>query len=596
MTISTGPDVRPAATAPRQAEGDPPVAVDRRRHATTWLTEEVAGDGERHLLFRWDGAWRGMTRAELAARVRSLAAGLVATGVGRGDRVVVMGRTSLDWTIADLAVLSAGAVTVPVYETSTLEQCRYILTNARARLALADAGACQARLEEAWSGAGVVVAMNDGGLEALAAAAGPAHDKEVDRRLASLDGRSLATIIYTSGTTGVPKGCMLTHGNIVWTSAQARSLLGGALDGEASTLLFLPLAHVFARVVQFVCLEAGVPIGYARSLPLLREDLATFRPTIVLAVPAVLQRVFDRARSSASGRLKGGIFEFAVRTAEACSRPGALESRHRVLEARRSVADRLVYARVRHGLGGRLRFCVSGGASLPAGLARFFQAAGITVLEGYGLTETTAPVSVNVPGQVRLGTVGRPLPGVTVALADDGEILVRGANLFAGYADEIGPAPSIGADGWLHTGDLGELDGDGFLTVVGRKKDLIVMSTGKKVAPAPLEDRLRAHPLIADAVVLGDGRPYAVALVALDTEAIAAHPRSPGRLKAELEEAVAAANEGLSRSEAVRAFAVLDRPLTIEDGELTATLKVRRKVVSEHFAQTIASLYAVGTR
>ncbi|MGH9281553.1 MAG: AMP-dependent synthetase/ligase, partial [Acidimicrobiales bacterium] len=428
------------------------------------------------------------------------------------------------------------------------------------------------------------------GLDELAATAAAADLEEVGRRLAGVDGSRLATIIYTSGTTGTPKGCRLTHANIVWTSAQCRARLGEALDDSGSMLLFLPLAHVFARVVQFVCLEAGVPVGYAQSLAKLRDDLATFQPTLVLAVPAVLQRVFDRARSHASGRLKAGIFDFAVRTADACSRPSA-GVRHRVLDARRAVADRLVYARVRHGLGGRLQYCVSGGAPLPVALARFFQAAGITVLEGYGLTETSAPLSVNVPGQLRLGTVGRPLPGVAVRVADDGEILVRGGNVFAGYHDDPAATAATVDGGWLRTGDLGYLDADGFLTVNGRKKDLIVMSTGKKVAPGPLEDRLRAHPLVADAVVVGEGRPHVVALIALDPEAVAVAGLVGDTLRSEVQRAVDAANGGLSRPEAIRAFTVLPRALTIEDGELTPTLKVRRAVVAEHFADAIAAAY-----
>ena len=591
MVIATGPGAVPARLPGSRAEGAPPVEVDPRRHATTWLWE----DGpvvDRDVLRSWeDDAWRGWSRAELADRVRSVAAGLVAAGVGAGDRVALMGRTALEWTVADLAVLAAGAVTVPVYETSTVGQSRFVLTSCGARLALADGEVCRARLEEAWAGEGVVVGIHDGGLDALAATAGEDDEAEVERRLAALRGTSLATIVYTSGTTGDPKGCRLTHGNIVWTSAQARASLTGALDGEASMLLFLPLAHVFARVVQFVCLEAGVPVGFARSLAVLREDLATFRPTIVLAVPAVLQRVFDRARLHAAGRLRSGIFDFAVSTAEACTRGAPAGARQRALDARRAVADRLVYARIRHGLGGRLRYCVSGGAPLPVALGRFFQAAGITVLEGYGLTETTAPVGVNLPGDVRLGTVGRPLPGVEVEVAPDGELLVRGPSVFAGYHDDPAATAAAVEDGWLHTGDLGTIDADGFVTVTGRKKDLIVMSTGKKVAPGPLEERLRAHPLIADAVVLGDGRPYVVALIATDPEAVAAARLDDTRVRSEVQRAVDEVNAGLSRPEAIRAFGVLGRSLSAEAGELTPTLKVRRGAVADHFADLVDTLY-----
>ena len=590
------------AASPTFAEGPPPVDVDPRRHATSWLWEP-SPSGDRRPVVRYPAkeGWVALDKAEVASQVAALASGLIAAGVDPGDRVALMGATAWEWALADLAILAAGGVTVPIYDSSPASQCERILADSSPRLAIARTRRQAERLRDAWGEEGGRVACIDaGGLDELAEGGREPDRDQLDRRLAALDGNSLATIVYTSGTTGAPKGCLITHGNIVWTSAQARGGLADVVAPGSSTLLFLPLAHIFARVIQLTCFDAGVEVGYARSLSHLRDDLATFRPTFVLVVPEVLQRVLDRARRQARGRVKGWAFALAERTAEdwaAAAHPGL------VLRGRRSVADALVYAKLRAGLGGRMRYCISGGASLPPGLARFFQTAGVTVLEGYGLTETTAPATANAPGACRLGTVGRPLPGVAVRLAPDGEVLVRGSNVFAGYHGDGEATAKAITGGWFHTGDLGRLDGEGFLTITGRKKELIVTATGKMVASAPFEDSLRAHPLVAEAMIVGDGRPYLGALVTLDEEGVEAYFREQGRtpadgdptgdegVRSEIARALERANQNVSPAESVRRFVILDRRFSEELGELTPSRKLRRREISAHFHDDIESLY-----
>jgi len=592
----------PVVATASYAEGLPPVDVDPNRHATSWLWEQSeSGEGRPVVRYPAREGWVALDKAEVASRVSGLASGLIAAGMAAGDRVALMGATGWEWALADLAILAAAGVTVPIYDSSPVPQCARILADSSPRLAIGGSPRQAARLREAWGDeGGPVVCIDAGGLDELAEG-GREHDRdELHRRLTYLDGNSLATIVYTSGTTGAPKGCRITHANIVWTSTQARARLAEVVAPGSSTLLFLPLAHIFARVIQLTCFDAGVEVGYARSLSHLRDDLATFRPTFVLVVPEVLQRVFDRARRHARGPVRALAFAFAERTGEdwaAVEHPGVR------LRSRRALAGALVYSRLRAGLGGRVRFCVSGGASLPPRLARFFQAAGVTVLEGYGLTETTAPATVNAPGACRLGTVGQPLPGVAVRLTADGEVLVRGGNVFAGYHRDQEATAAAFEDGWFRTGDLGRLDGEGFLTITGRKKEVIVTATGKMVAPAPFEDSLRAHPLVAEAMVVGDGRPYLGALVTLDEEEVESYFRAQGGvptdgapardegIRSEIGRALERANEDVSPAESVRRFVILDRRFSEDLGELTPSLKLRRSEIAEHFRDDIESLY-----
>jgi long-chain acyl-CoA synthetase len=574
-------------------------AVPSGDHATSWLWSRADDEDPKHVVrFAVDASgerWDGMTIGQLAQRVRSVAAGLVACGVEAGDAVAMMSPTRIDWTVTDLAVLSIGAVAVPIYDTSSVEQCRHILADSGAVLALGADAELAGRLREA-SGDQVreVLAFDDGALDTLAERGG-GHEATVDERLAGITGDQLATLVYTSGTTGLPKGCRLTHSNIAWTVAQTRAALRDLLQPGHSTLLFLPLAHIFARVVQFVSLDAGVQLGYARSLQHMREDLLSFRPTFLLAVPRVFAKVLGGAEAKATG-IKAPIFRFAGSTAEAWStteRPGAgLKLQHRL-------ADKLVYAKVREAVGGRVEYCLSGGAPLAMHLSHFFHAAGMTILEGYGLSETTAPVTVSTPDAVRFGTVGRPLPGVAVRLGGDGEVLVQGGNVFAGYHNRPDATDEVLRDGWFHTGDIGELDAEGFLRITDRKKEMIVTAAGKNVAPSGLEERLKSHPLVSQAMVVGDNRPFVGALITLDPEALEAQHLTPSgdpdadeRLRAEAQKAVDHANESVSRAESIRRFVILPRDFTEADGEITPTLKLRRRQVADHFADAIEGLYA----
>jgi long-chain acyl-CoA synthetase len=535
--------------------------------------------------------------------VRGVAAGLIAQGIGQGDRVVLMSPTRAEWTIADLAILAAGAVTVPIFETSAEDQCAWILSDSGAKVAIcADAGHA-ATLDTARDHAPAlteVFVIDEGGLDDLAAR-GADELATVDERVAGITGDTTASIIYTSGTTGNPKGCVLTHANILVTARQAQLALSSLLlPDNASTLLFIPLAHIFARVIQFALLDAGTVLAYARSIQTLSDDLRSFKPTFLLAVPRIFEKVFNAAQAKAQGP-KARIFDAAVTTAAQWSEssdPGL------VINAKRALFDRLVYAKLRAALGGRIRHCISGGAPLAPHLAHFFHAVGVDILEGYGLTETTAASAVNPPEWNKIGTVGQPWPGTEFRVADDAELMIRGPGVFQGYwQNEEATADVLDDDGWFRTGDLGAIDDDGFITITGRKKEIIVTAGGKNVAPAVLEERLKAHRLISQAMVVGDQKPFVSALITLDPDELETFARERGlgdakeaaqseQVRTEVDQAVDDANRAVSRAESIRKTAILERDFTIEDGELTPTLKVRRMVVADHFAGAIDDLYA----
>lgn len=592
-----------------QMQGPPPVEVDPTHNLTTRLWQRAARPGGDQILrYPTTGGWAGLSWTELGERVRAVAAGLVAAGVQPGDRVALMSTTRLEWTIADLAILSAGAVTVPIYETSSTLQCAWILSDSGAKMAIAGQADHAERLDaarEQATGLAEIVVIEDCGLDALAERAAERHRDEITQRAAAPRQSDLATIVYTSGTTGNPKGCMLTHGNLLWNARQSGDTLRQLLSEDDATLLFLPLAHIFARLIQYLCLESDVPMGYARSVTTIAEDIASFRPTFLLSVPRMLEKVFNTAQHRAEGP-KAKVFDFAVRTSQQWSgtqRPGLVTS------LKHSVADKLVYAKLRHAMGGRIRYCISGGAPLAPHLGYFFHAAGITVLEGYGLTETSAPATVNTLEKLRIGTAGTPLPGVEVRIADDEEILVRGRNTFAGYFhNDAATRETFTADGWLRTGDLGALDDDGFLRITGRKKELIVTAAGKNIAPALLEERLKEHRLVSQAMVVGDNRPFVGCLITLEPDELAAFAAEHGLsgstleliesepVQAEVAAAVEHANRAVSKAESIRRWKVLGRDFTQEHNELTPTLKIRRRAVSEHFTDEIESLYARSTR
>ncbi|MEW2358970.1 long-chain fatty acid--CoA ligase [Spirillospora sp. NPDC029432] len=557
------------------------------------------------------GAWRSVTAGEFAAEVTGVAKGLVAAGVEPGDRVALMSRTRYEWTVLDYAIWAAGAVTVPIYETSSAQQIEWIIGDSGAKAAFAETSAHLAAIDSVRGdlpGLQHVWGIDSGDLDDVTASGAEVSDATIEERRRSRTGADLATLVYTSGTTGRPKGCELTHANFVST---ARNAVQGAIaeiavDGS-STLLFLPLAHVFARLIQVATIEAGIVLGHS-DIPSLLPDLASFRPTFLLAVPRVFEKVYNGAeqKAAAESKAKAKIFHAAADTAIAYSRalqdgrPGfGLKARHKVF-------DVLVYGKLRAAVGGRVEYAVSGGAALGERLGHFFRGVGITILEGYGLTETTAPATVNRPTAIKIGTVGKPIPGVTVRIAEDGEILVQGVNILTGYWNNADASKEALEDGWFHTGDLGSLDSEGYLSITGRKKEILVTAAGKNVAPAPLEDRLRAHPLISQCLVVGDGRKFISALITLDEEALGpwkerngkpaamtvAELRTDPDLVAEIDAAVADANRSVSHAEAIKKHVILGVDFSEEAGHMTPSLKVRRHAVLKDFAGEIDALYS----
>jgi long-chain acyl-CoA synthetase len=561
---------------------------------------------------RQGGTWLPVTAAAFAEEVDRLALGFVAAGVRAGDRVGLMAKTRYEWTLVDVALWTAGAVTVPVYETSSAEQLRWILADSGAVGVVVESrghvtmlAGIEQELPELHSSWTIDDVPGQRTLSQLVTEGEGQDRAELASRRADLTPGSLATIIYTSGTTGRPKGCELTHGNFLAEVFSAIEHLPELFEDEdGATLLFLPLAHVFGRMIQVAVLLAGVRTGHS-DIARISKDLPAFRPTFVLAVPRVFERIYDTAQRKAVTGGKERIFAMATDTAITYSQalenggPGLL------LRARRALFDRLVYGKVKEAFGGQLRWAVSGGAPLGARLGHFFRGVGVTVLEGYGLTETTAATTVNTRSGTRVGTVGRPLPGFEVRIADDGVIHVRGGHVFSGYwRNPVATAAALDADGWFDTGDLGSFD-DGYLTITGRAKEILVTSSGKNVSPAPLEDVLRGHALVSQAVVVGDARPAVGALVTLDPESVDAWLRDsqrPPTPVAELVEdpevlrhvqaAVDAANATVSSAEGIKRFRILPVDLTEASGHLTPTLKIKRSVVLRDFAADLEALYA----
>ena len=557
-----------------------------------------------------DGAgWRDVDAAQLRAEVDALAKGFVAAGIEVGDRVAIMSRTRYEWTLADLALWSVGAVPVPVYETSSRDQVSWIVQDSGAvamivedqpmMTAVAEVRDELAQVRDLWC-------IEAGAVDELVAAGAEVPDGTVEGRRAGVGREDLATIIYTSGTTGRPKGCELTHDNFMALSENAAERLSAVVaEPGSATLLFLPLAHVFARFIQVVCLHAGARVGHTPDAKTLLDDLAGFRPTFVLAVPRVFEKIYNSAEQKAQAGGRGRVFRWAARVAQDYSRaldaggPGVL------LRAQHLAADRLVYGRLRALMGGRVAYAISGGAALGERLGHFYRGVGLVVLEGYGLTETTAPATVNTPDMIRIGTVGRPLPGVSVRVAEDGEILVRGVGLFRAYHDDPEATAASTRDGWFATGDLGELDRDGFLQITGRTKEIIVTAGGKNVSPGPIEDRIRAHPLVSQCMVVGDARPFVAALVTLDEEMLpswaASHglegltveeARSHELVREEVQRAVDEANAFVSRAESIRKFVILEEDFTTENGLLTPSLKLVRGRIAEQLRDEIEAIYA----
>ena len=542
-----------------------------------------------------EGTWRDVTIGDFHQQVIDIAKGLIAAGVNPGDRVALLSKTRYEWTVFDFAILWIGATTVPIYETSSADQIGWILQNSGAVAGIVENAGHIERIHQVrgdapelrhlWSiDAGAVAEISTLGVDI--------SDDEVEKRRIDLTSDTVATLVYTSGTTGRPKGCKLTHGNFRFELGSAIEAMPELFDkDDASTLLFLPLAHVFARIIAFGAIRAGAKLGHTADVTDLVTHLGEFHPTFILAVPRVFEKVFNSASQKAYADGKGKIFDRAAATAIAYStaqdkgKPGV------ALRAKHAVFDKLVFAKLREVLGGKVAFAISGGAPLGDRLAHFYRGIGVPVLEGYGLTESTAALCVNTPTEFRIGTVGKVLASTEVRVAGDGELQFRGDQIFTGYwRNDQATALVLDKDGWFSTGDLGEVDGDGFVKITGRKKEILVTAGGKNVAPAVLEDRVRAHPLISQCLAVGDGKPFIAALITIDPEAYDGKLESP-ELRVEVQKAVDDANSLVSKAESIRKFQIMPEDWTEENGYLTPSFKVKRNVIMRDYHDVIEALF-----
>ncbi|MGO1318196.1 MAG: AMP-dependent synthetase/ligase [Cellulomonadaceae bacterium] len=572
-----------------------------RRAADQPLIDRKAGLGR---------SWLPVSARSFADQVRTTARGLVGHGVKAGDRVAIMSRTRYEWTLLDFAIWAAGAVPVPVYETSSSDQIEWICSDAGVTLIVVETSAHASLVEHARASLPdlrEVLVIDDGAIEQLRSAGTHVPDAEVDERTGTASGSDLATIIYTSGTTGRPKGVEITHRSFVYLARNGVNSLGEICCGpDRRMLLFLPLAHVFARFLQVVVITSDSVLGHTPDTKNLLADLAGFQPTFLLVVPRVLEKVYNSAEQKAGGGAKLKIFRWAAKVAIETSRARAAGRKPSpVLQAQHQVAEALVYRALRAALGGRVTYTISGGAPLGERLGHFYRGIGLTVLEGYGLTETCAPTTVNRPGLIKIGTVGPAFPGTGIRIDADGEVQVCGDNLFRSYRHNPEATAEAVQHGWFRTGDLGSLDEDGYLRITGRKKEIIVTAGGKNVAPAVLEDRLRGHPLVSQCVVVGDKEPFIGALVTLDAEMLPGWLRTHGlapmdvataahdpQVLAALDRAVERANTAVSRAESIRKIRVLTTDFTEQNGYLTPSLKVKRVLVLHDFADDIRAIYA----
>ncbi|KAB2975695.1 AMP-binding protein [Streptomyces sp. SS1-1] len=566
-----------------------------------------------------DGRWQDVTAADFRDEVLALAKGLLARGIRFGDRVAIMSRTRYEWTLFDFALWTIGAQVVPIYPTSSAEQCFWMLYDAECTAAIvehedhamtiATVIGRLPRLHEMWQ-------LDAGAVQELYDAGAHLDDEVVHRHRQAVTPESIATVIYTSGTTGRPKGCVISHGNLMYEADTVierwEPVFHSKKGDEAATLLFLPLAHVFGRMVEVAAIRGRVRFGHQPQMhaAALLPDLAAFRPTFFLAVPYIFEKVFNAARRKAEKEGKAGAFEkavdVAVKYADAVEAKawGVGPGPSAGLRVQHQLFDKLAYSKMRAAMGGRIRHAMSGGSAMDRRLGLFFAGAGIQIYEGYGLTESTAAATANPPGRTRYGTVGQPIPGVTVHIADDGEIWLNGGNVFLGYLNNQKATDQTLHDGWLATGDLGTLDEDGYLTITGRKKEILVTSGGKSVSPGVLEERVRDHPLVAQCIVVGNDRPYVAALVTLDQEAVehwltmrGKRPMAPAELvrdpdlETEVRRAVVAANTLVSQAESIRTFRILAQPFTEEHGLLTPSLKLKRKAIEGAYANEVEALY-----
>jgi long-chain acyl-CoA synthetase len=554
--------------------------------------------------------WRDITAAEFERQVIALAKGFVSAGVQPGEKVGFLAKTTYDWTLVDFALFYAGAIMVPVYETSSPSQIQWILSDSGAVRLITESAAHYDSYQSVASDLPLVRTvwrLDEGLIASLSAEGAAVEDAEIERRRRIAKSSDIATLIYTSGSTGRPRGCVLTHGNFVELSRNAAAALTEVVhEPGASTVLFITTAHVFARFMSILYIHAGVKTGHEPNTKNLVKTLGSFKPTLLLAVPRVFEKVYNSAEQKTESEGKGRIFRAAAKTAIEHSR--RLQQGEKIglgLKLRFALFDKLVYSKLRALMGGRVTHAVSGSAPLGPRLGHFFHSLGITILEGYGLTETTAPATVNLPRLSKVGTVGPTLPGVGVRVADDGEIQVKGINVFREYWQNP-DATAAAFDGeWFRTGDLGSFDADGYLTITGRKKEIIVTAGGKNVAPAALEDPIRANPIVGQVVVVGDQRPFISALVTLDPEMLpawlATHGESPdltleqaaknGTVRAEVQRAIDEANTHVSRAESIRKFTILGTEWTEATGHLTPKLSIKRAEIMKDFAREIEDIY-----
>ena len=579
------------------------------------LTDLIHRNAERHptvgvVSRKVDGGWEDLTAVQFLAEVRSAAKGLIASGIGPGDRVGLLSRTRYEWTLLDFAIWCAGAITVPVYETSSAEQVEWILGNSGAVACITELPRHQAvvaevserlpELKQTWQ-------IEGGALRELADAGRDVADATVEERRSALNPDTIATIVYTSGTTGRPKGCQLTHGNFLGELGNVVARLDPLFrTGESSVLLFLPEAHVLGRIAEIAAVLAPVRLGHLPDIKEVVAELSAFRPTLILGVPRVFEKVYNSARAKAQGEGKGKIFDRASDTAIAYSRALDQDGPSLGLKLRHKLFDALVYSKLRAALGGRATHAISGGAPLGERLGHFYRGIGFTVLEGYGLTESCAATAFNPHDEPRIGSVGQPVPGSSIRIADDGEIQLKGPQIFTGYWQNPEATAEALQDGWFSTGDIGKLDDDGYLTITGRKKEIIVTAGGKNVAPAVIEDRIRAHPLIGECMVVGDRRPFIACLITIDPEFFPTWKKLNGKpdsasvsdllqdadLLAAVQAAVDDGNAAVSHAEAVKKFHILDTVFTEESGHVTPSLKLKRAVVAKDFGAEIEALYS----
>ncbi|WKV16591.1 long-chain fatty acid--CoA ligase [Janibacter limosus] len=588
---------------PRLIEGDP-------NDSPADLPGRNAGKDPQRVAFtvKEQGARRDITAAQFDEDVRALAKGLIARGLGVGDRLAIMARTRYEWTVLDFATWTAGGVPVPIYETSSAEQVEWIVKDSGTSILVVETTKHASVAEEANASVSTlekVFVIDNGDLDTITAAGAAVTDEQLQERIDAQNRDSVATIIYTSGTTGRPKGCELTHENFLGLSENTIAKLGDVLNkDDASTLLFLPLAHVFARFIQVPAITANRRMGHSADIANILDDFRAFQPTFILAVPRVFEKIYNKANETATAGGKGKIFARASDVAIARSEAQDTGKLPLKLKVQHAVFDKLVYSTLRAKMGNKVEYAVSGGAPLGTRPGHFFRGIGVTILEGYGLTETTAPATVNIPEKVKIGTVGPPLPGVSIRIADDGEILIRGVNILKGYHDNEQATLDALQDGWFRTGDLGELDRDGYLKITGRKKEILVTAGGKNVAPGVLEDRLRAHPIISQCLVVGDGKPFIAALVTLDEEMLPGWAANNGlgsltveqartheAVLAEVRGAVDDANKAVSKAESIRKFAIPGEDFTEDNGTLTPSLKLKRNIIMRDFEDEVEALY-----